>query len=303
LRDLPTCRTEGPLVTHVLLDALVDALLMVPWLFLVYLGVAWLERRLGHAMHDRLVKLARFGPVLGMVAGLLPQCGFSVVAAALYCQRLITKGTLVAVLLATSDEALPIILSRREHLPALVPVLLGKIVIATLGGYLVDAVFARRRLAPESCGHEHQHGQEVGCCHHGIPAQATRWALLSHPIRHTISVFLMVLATLVALGAGLHAIGEERLGEVLLRGSYLQPVVAGLVGLIPNCAISVVLTETMLLGHLGYGAAMAGLCASGGLGLLVLVRENRDLRDVLQVVLSVLVLSVTAGLVITAFSA
>ncbi len=288
-------------MTHVLLDALVDALLMVPWLFLVYLGVAWLERRLGHAMHDRLVTLERFGPVLGMVAGLLPQCGFSVVAAALYSQRLITKGTLVAVLLATSDEALPIILGRREHLPALLPVLLGKVVIATLGGYLVDAVFARDRLAPKSCGHDHQHGQEVGCCHHDIPAQGRRWALLSHPIRHTVSVFVMVFITLFSLGALLHTVGEERLGEFLLRGSFFQPVVAGLVGLIPNCAISVVITETMLLGQLGYGAAMAGLSASGGLGLLVLLRENHDWRDVLRVVISVLVISIVAGLGITAF--
>jgi hypothetical protein len=290
------CRKADSLVSKVLLEALTDSALMVPWLFGIYLVVGFLEARVGERFRRRLAGSGQWGPLVGTLLGLFPQCGFSVVGAALYSQGLISVGTLVAVLLATSDEAIPVILSRPEHVAMLGPILLGKLVIAWLGGTATDWLFGKKRFAPESCGHDHEHAEEVGCCKHHVPGDAKKPSLFVHPFRHTLSVFLSTLGTSLLIGLGLHFLGQARLDALLLRGSLLQPLLMGLVGLIPNCAVSVALTQGLLEGHIGFGAAMAGLCSSGGLGLLVLVKESHRPWDVLRVVLTVYVIAVLGGL-------
>ncbi len=281
---------------EVVVDALVESALMVPWLLGVYLLVGFFERRLGHRLRHQLAASGGWGPLVGSLLGLFPQCGFSVVGAALYSQGLISVGTLVAVILATSDEAIPVILSHREHLGMLAPILVAKFFIALAGGTLADWLFGKRKFAPEFCGHDHEHSQEVGCCHHDVSGTASKPSVFVHPLRHTASVFVFAFATYLLLGFGLHFLGEARLQSVLLRGSLLQPLVMGLVGLIPNCAISVALTQALIEGHLGFGAAMAGLCSSGGLGLLVLVKESHRPRDILRVTLTIYVIAVLAGM-------
>lgn len=158
---------------EVIVDAFAESALMVPWLLGVYLLVGFFERRLGYRLRHHLAASGNWGPLVGALLGLFPQCGFSVVGAALYSQGLISVGTLVAVILATSDEAISVILSHREHLGMLAPILVGKFFIAVVGGPLADWLFGRRKFAPEFCGHDHEHSQEVGCCQQRqLPAAA-----------------------------------------------------------------------------------------------------------------------------------
>lgn len=284
----------------VLLEAFVDSALMVPWLLGIYLLVGFFEWRLGHQFRHRLAAAGRLGPLVGTLLGLLPQCGFSVVGAALYSQGLISVGTLVAVLLATSDEAIPVIISNPGQLHLLLPVLLGKLVIAYVGGTLTDWVFGKKRYAPEFCGHDHERSAEEGCCHHDVSGATKSRSLFAHPIRHTLSVFAFAFGFSLLLGTGLHFLGEARLDALLLRGSWMQPLLMGFIGLIPNCAISVALTNALIAGHIGFGAAMAGLSSSGGLGLLVLAKESHQPKDVFRVVLTVYVIAVLGGTALSA---
>jgi hypothetical protein len=222
-----------------------------------------------------------------------------VVGAALYSQGLVSVGTLVSVLLATSDEAIPVIMSHPEQIRMLAPLLLGKFFIAFIGGTLTDWCFGNRRYAPEFCGHDHESVDEKGCCHHDVGGAIKKRTLFVHPLRHTVSVFAFTLVTYLLLGYGLHFLGEAKLDALLLRGSHIQPFVMGLVGLIPNCSISVAITQALLDGHLSFGSAMAGLCSSGGLGLLVLVKESHKPRDIFRVVMVVYVIAVIGGVVLT----
>lgn len=280
------------------LDALIDSAKMVPLLLVVYVAIEALEYRWGGKIRERIAGAGWYGPLLGTAFGLLPQCGFSVVGAALYAQGLVSIGTLLAIFLATSDEAIPVILAQPESIPVLVPLLLGKIVIALVGGYGVDLLLASRRFAPRLCGHDHVHGEQFGCCHHDVAGGRRKRDLLLHPLRHTATVFLFVFVTSLVLGLTISSVGEENVGRFLLKGSFLQPAVVALVGLIPNCAASVVITQTFLDGGIGFGAAMAGLATSGGLGLLVLFRESRCWSDILRVIGFLYAISVVAGLAI-----
>ncbi len=283
---------------EVLEHALMETLRMLPLLFAIYFAIELLEYRYGGAVRKKIVAAHRFGPLFGTAFGLLPQCGFSVVGAALYSQRLVTLGTLIAIFLATSDEAIPVIMSQPASMPIVLPLVLGKIVIALAGGYGVDLVFRGHRYAHESCGHDHTCGEQPGCCSHDVAGGRRRRDLILHPLRHTLTVFIFVFATTFALGLVLHHVGEDNIGRFFLKGSPAQPALVALVGLIPNCAASVVITQAFLKGAIGFGAAMAGLSTGAGLGLLVLIRENKSIADILRVFVVLYAVGVAAGMLI-----
>ena len=214
-------------------------------------------------------RLGPFGPVGGAVLGLVPQCGFSVAAANFYAGRLITPGTLVAVFLATSDEALPILVSQPGALPDLLLLLGVKLVSGAVFGVLTDLIW--KRLPHRTPEHPFEElCKDCDCEHHGIFRAA---------LTHTVRIALFLLLVNLVLGGAIHFVGEERISQVLLSGSVLQPFVAALIGFIPNCASSVILTELYLSGSLSFGAAVAGLCTGAGVGLAVLFKYNRHLKE------------------------
>lgn len=280
------------------LDALIDSAGMIPFLLFIYFIVEWFERKFSGTLEHRLGKTAKDGPVLGALFGCIPQCGFSVVAASFYSRRLITTGTLLAVILSTSDEAIPVILAQPGQSGLVIKLLITKLIIGITAGYLIDFLFRRR--TPAETDHDDHAGEhhELGCCKHQLSGKTSRWQLLVHPLIHTAKIFIFIFVVTLGINGLIALVGQENLGRVLLRHSLLQPFLAALVGLIPNCAASVAIAEMFLKGGLSYGSAVSGLCCSGGLGLLVLLRENRDFKDTLRVAALLVLISTVAGLAI-----
>ncbi len=258
----------------ILLDAALDTLKLIPFLFLTYLAMEAIEHKAEGKTEEWMERAGSTGPFIGALLGAFPQCGFSAAASTLYAGRVISLGTLFAVYLATSDEMLPILIAEQE--PVLIVKILGaKVIIGMVMGFMVDAVM---RLMQRSQNHIHIHElceQEHCDCEDGIFKSA---------IKHTLQVTLFIFLISFVLGAAIGLIGEDALGEFLASQPTLSVFAACLVGLIPNCAASVVITELFLEGTIGTGAMLGGLLTGAGVGLLVLVRANRPLKQTLIII-------------------
>lgn len=287
---------------EILLDALVDSAKMIPFLLFVYVLVEWLEYQYGSTIRERIQHAAKAGPTLGALFGCVPQCGFSVLASAMYTRRIITIGTMLAVFLSTSDEAIPVILAQPDKVRLIVPLIFTKVVIALVAGYGVD--IALRSYSKKIVAEDHDHLEEMherGCCEHHVTGEGHWKELLVHPLLHTAKVFVFVFLVTLGLSYLIETVGQAHLDKLLLQHSPLQPVLTAIIGLIPNCAASVAITQIFLKGGISYGSAISGLCASGGLGMLVLLKENHNLRDTLKVLLLLLSVSIGAGILIQYF--
>lgn len=283
---------------ELVLDTLKDSLQMIPFLLLIYCGVEWLERRFGDVINKRIQQAENTGPVIGALFGCVPQCGFSVFASAMYTRRLITIGTLMAVYLSTSDEAIPIILSQPDGAKLVIPIILTKVAIAVTAGYLLDLVLRspqKRAVGKQEAMHSIH---EDGCCKHSLYEDTRKWKWFVHPLMHTAKVFAFVFLVSLGIHYLIETIGEESFTKLLLPHSPLQPVVAAMVGLIPNCAASVAITQVFLEGGIGFGSVIAGLSAGAGLGTLVLIRDNKSFRDTLRVLGLLTGISIAAGIFI-----
>ncbi len=275
---------------EILLHTLADTAKMLPFLFGVYLLIEFLEHKASSKLPDVLRKMGPFGPIGGAALGCLPQCGFSVAASNLYSGRLISLGTLLAVYIATSDEAIPILLANPNGVKDVWKLIVAKIIIAIIAGLFVDSVirFLKRKSNEENepyvdlC-------EDCGCEEHGIIYSA---------IKHTLQIFLFLFVVAFVLETIMHLAGEELLGRLLMQGSWAQPLLAALIGLIPNCAPSVVLTNLYVSGSLSFGSIVAGLSTGAGLGLVVLFRVNKNLRQNLSIVGGLYAISAAAGLII-----
>ena len=250
-----------------LLDTLIDGLKLLPFLFGVYLIIEFIEDRAEDRTVELIHRAGRWGPVAGAALGVVPQCGFSAAVSNLYAGGLITRGTLLAVFLSTSDEMLPILISGGAPGAFIGKVLLFKALSGVLVGTAVDTVEKRRgrsRTLHELCEQEDCH------CEDGIFKSA---------LRHTLKIFAFILAVSFVMNLIVSAVGQDRLGQLILNRPVIGEVLAGIIGLIPNCAASVVLTGLYLQGAMSAGAMLSGLLVGSGVGLLVLVRMNRDWRD------------------------
>lgn len=282
------------LLLDVLKDAVIDTAKLIPFLFVTYLIMEWLERKTGDKSADALGKLGRSGPIFGGLVGIVPQCGFSASASSLYAGGVISIGTLLAVFLSTSDEMLPIFISERVAAGSIVRILLTKAVLGIISGLAIDFFFrftkykykTEKRISDlceeEHCGCEEEEG---GIFH----------SALIHTIHITVFVFIisMVLTFLV------EGLGHDAIANVLANRSVIGVLIAALIGLIPNCAASVMITELYLQGLLGAGQMMAGLLVGAGVGLLVLFRtNNRHMRENIKITAMLYVIGVMWGLLI-----
>ena len=279
-----------------LTDAVVDTVKLIPFLFITYLIMEYLESRTSDKSAALLARTGRFGPLFGASVGVVPQCGFSAAAASLYSGGVISLGTLLAVFLSTSDEMLPIFISEKVAPGTIFAILFGKLLIGAASGAAVDAVmrvfFSRRRTEKhihDLCEQEH-----CGC-------EEEEDGILRPAIRHTLHITLFIFLITLALSILFSLIGEDTLGAFLSNQPYLGVFLSALVGLIPNCAASVMLTELYLHGVLAVGPMMAGLLVSAGVGLLVLFRTNRHTADNLRILGVLYALGVFWGLFISLF--
>ena len=252
-----------------LLDALIDSVKMLPFLYLAYLLIEWLERHHGQRIEDALAGTGHWGFVPGALLGCVPQCGFSAVAANFYASRVITPGTLLAVFLATSDEAVPLLAAEPKLWPMLALMLVLKVIFAMVAGFLIDVVF--RGLLPKSLfGGYAGHAEDVDCHEKHEPESGIFLAAL----RHTLEIFVFILLFSVVIGLVFGFVGQDRVAGLLGGLGIFQPIVAAVIGLVPNCAASVLLTQLYLQGIISFGSLFAGLCAGAGIGLAVLWRVN-----------------------------
>lgn len=291
-------------MTAVLLDALKDTLAMVPWLLGIYIALEFLENRSESLLGEKISHRMGTAPLLGALLGCMPQCGFSVIAATLYARRCISTGTLLAVLISTSDEAVPVILAEPHKASLVFWLLLVKVALATVAGYTIDLILKR---APSREPHA-PHAPVVpaggyrSCDCHGHGREISRWkTFFLFPLKHTLKVSLFIFAVSLAIGFVVARSGEAGLGRLFFAGSFFQPLIAVAVGLIPNCAASVAITEIYLKGAITFGSAIAGLSASGGLGMLVLLKENKDRKETALIIGLLVLISLTAGILLNLF--
>ncbi len=294
-------------------DALFDSAKMIPLLLFIYIGIEFVEYRFGNSIRETVQKAGRAGPFAGALAGSVPQCGFSVIAAALYTQRLLTIGSLLAVYISTSDEAIPVILSQPERINVIIPLILTKIGIAIAAGYAIDYFYRKSNkqtlthieaftLGRDNNNHHHELViEEKACCGHQSNPKARNFntrQLFIHPLIHTAKIFLFIFLVSFIINYIIFMIGERGVAKLFLGETIFQPIISALFGLIPNCAASVAITELYLKGAISYGSVIAGLSSSGGLGLLVLCRENKDRKDTFRIIGLLIGISALVGIVI-----
>ena len=263
----------------ILLDTAIDALKMLPFLLLVYLIIEFVEHKAGDRLRSAFSS-ERLGIISAAALGLFPQCGFSVAASNLYSEHLITAGTLIAVFISTSDEAIPIISSHPESVHWLLWLLLIKFVYAVIIGFAVNLIFKLTRLdLAHSESHTHAKHIHEGGVHHHCAECDSNSGIVKNALKRTLSIFIFIFVIGLVLNTLIYFIGEDRLSSLLLTNSFAQPFVASLIGLIPNCAASVVLSELFVSGTLSFASLCAGLCAGAGVGILVLFRVNHCMKQ------------------------
>ena len=275
-------------ILHALEHALTDGVKLIPFLFLTYLAMEWLEHKAGDKVNSFVRKSGKIGPLAGGVLGVVPQCGFSAAASNFYAGRVITLGTLLAIYLSTSDEMLPILISSRAPLALILKILLAKAAIGVAAGFFVDFCF-RKKLP------EHEHIHEL-CEHDHCDCAKGIW---KSALIHTVKIAIFILLIGFALELLFEFAGEEALAGLILNRPVLGPVLAGIVGLVPNCASSVAITELYLEGALGVGSMLAGLLVNAGVGLLVLFKVNPDKKENLRILGLLYLIGVSAGILIS----
>ncbi|MGN0423895.1 MAG: putative manganese transporter [Acetatifactor sp.] len=270
----------------VCLDAVLDTLKLLPFLFLTYLVMEYLEHKTGEKAEKMIKKAGYFGPFIGSLLGAFPQCGFSAAASNLYAGRVITLGSLLAIYLSTSDEMLPILISEKAPAKTIGLILLGKILTGMIVGVAVDAIVRKfgkqeHEHIHEICEHDHCH------CEQGIIKSA---------LHHTVQIAFYIFLIGLVLNTLLHFVGEDVLGSIILNRPVLGPVLASLVGLVPNCAGSVVITQLYLTNVISPGAAFAGLLTGSGVGLLILFRVNHDRKENVRILALLYGIGVVVGI-------
>lgn len=275
----------------IMTDTLTDSVKLLPFLFLTYLCMELLEHKAGEKLLNKISVVDKAGPFLGAVFGVVPQCGFSAAASSLFAGRVITVGTLLAIYLSTSDEMLPILLSEAVPLPTIFKILGVKVLIAMISGFLVELCLHHvLHLADDKmdihavCEEEHCH------CEDGVFISACK---------HTLHIFLYILFISFVLNLLIAWVGESTLAGFFSDIPLLGQMAAALIGLIPNCAASVVITSLYVDGIIGAGMMMAGLLANAGVGLLVLFRLNKNSRQNMEMICLLYALAVFWGLLIS----
>lgn len=271
---------------ELLTDSLFDALRVLPLLFIVYLLIEYLEHKNNGYVHKLFVKSKKTGPLLGAAFGTIPQCGFSVIASELFAKKAISLGTLIAIFIATSDEAIPLMLAHPDRIRDLAALILMKFIFAVLFGFIID--FVVREKTSESCGchHGHFHGN-CESCDDGI---------LKSAIIHSLKIFLFLFAANIILGYAAESLSPFM--QFISSNNAAQAVLTPLFGIIPNCAASVVLTEMYLSGKITLAALTGGLCTGAGVGLMVLFRQNKNIKQNLCILALIYAIGVFVCLVL-----
>lgn len=334
-------------ILHVIWHAFLESIITLPVIFVCYLVIELLEERILTKYKTSKLLKSKMAPVVSASFGIIPQCGFSVVATDLYSKRLITLGSLMAIYIATSDEALPILLSNSSNYLDLLLIIGIKFVYAIVIGLLIDAIFRKKENLNSSASlkennftasiagtevdkpknitennldyvkdvatkeedsltqDKHLHNEEVieGCCHHDL--KHTHESKLSHifihPLLHSLKIFAFILIINIVFGLLVEFVGENVISNFMMSTGFFQPFIVSIVGLIPNCAASVIITELFMVGGITLGSCIAGLCVNSGIALILLFRLNKNIKENILILVSLYLLGILLGVVINFF--
>ena len=276
---------------EVIEETLLDSIKLIPFLFIAYLIMEYIEHKTSKKSRETIKKSGKFGPLIGSFLGIFPQCGFSVVSTNFYAGRVITLGTLISVYLTTSDEMIPIMISEAVPLWTILKILFVKLVIGIAAGFVIDFVLRlinkNKKIEEENivdlCEHDHCH------CEKGI---------LKSSIHHTLSIFVFILIVTFIINTAIYFIGEENISNILLNKPIFGPIVSSLIGLIPNCASSVIITNMYLKNVINVGTMIAGLLVNAGVGLVVLFKTNKKIKENIAIICLLYIVGVISGIVL-----
>lgn len=268
----------------IILDAVLDSIKLLPFLFITFLLLELIEHKISNKTKDKLIKTKKVGPLFGGVIGLLPQCGFSSMAAEFYIARIISLGTLISIFLSTSDEMLPLFISYNVGFKLITKTLFIKFLIGIIFGFIIDFVYRKtyKENIKDICKHD-----KCKC----------EKSVIKSSLKHTLQVFIFILIINLLLSFALDKF-YEKLSLVFLKDTVFQVFITSLIGLIPNCSSSILLTELYLKDIINYGSLISGLLINSGIGILILFKYNKNIKENLNIVLLLYIISVIAGLFI-----
>ena len=271
----------------IILDTLLDTLKLMPFLFIAFLIIELIEHKLNNRNKKVLTKSKKYGVILGSLLGVIPQCGFSVMATNLYITRIITLGTLIAVYLSTSDEMLPILISQKAEPSIIIKILLIKVLFAIIYGIIIDLIISKTKKKEQEnyqiCDEDHCH------CEKGI---------LKSALKHTLNISLFILIINFIINIIFTYVGEDFLSKLFLKDTIFSPFITSLIGLIPNCGASVILTELYLNNAINLSSLISGLLTGSGTALIVLFKGNKSVKENLLIVLLLYLLGAFSGIII-----
>lgn len=275
---------------EILHHTLLDTVKLIPFLLIAFLLLEFIEHKMSNKSKKILVKNQKYGPIIGSVLGAFPQCGFSVMATNLFNGRVITIGTLIAIYLSTSDEMLPILISNGTSFKIIVSIILIKVFIGILFGFIIDILFKKKNKVIEVNHEIHEICHDENChCEDGI---------IKSSLKHTISIIFFVLIANLLINLVIHYIGEDKISEFISNSNYFTYFLSSLIGLIPNCASSVIITELYLSEMITLGNMLSGVLTGSGIGILVLFRTNKDLKENLLILSLIYLIGVFSGIII-----
>lgn len=272
----------------IIFDTLIDGVKLLPFLFLTFLLIEYIEHKVDNK--KIIQKSGKFGPLVGSLLGTFPQCGFGVSATNLYATRIISLGTLISVYLSTSDEMLPIMISNGTDINIILRIIFFKVLIGMTFGFLIDFFMRNKKSKIDIerfCEETHCH------CEDGI---------FKSVLKHTINIFTFIIIISFILNLIFNYFGEDTLSKLFMKGNLISPFISSLVGLIPNCASSVLITELYLNNAISFGSAMAGLLSGSGVALLVLFKANINMKENISILLTVYLIGSFMGLLIEIMS-
>ena len=276
-------------IIEILEETVLDSIKLLPFLFVTYLIMEYIEHKTSDKVKETIKKSGKYGPILGGIVGIFPQCGFSVSATNLYAARVITLGTLISVYLTTSDEMLPILLTEAVPITIILEILGIKLAIGIVAGLIIDFIMRKLKKQEqqenieELCEHEHCH------CEEGIIKSA---------IKHSINILIFIFIITLIINIIITLVGEETIANIIIHNIILGPVIAGIIGLIPNCASSVILTELFIEQVISMPILISGLCVNAGVGVLVLFKTNKNIKENIKIISLLYFIGVISGIIL-----
>lgn len=267
-----------------LMDCILDTVKMIPFLFVAFLIIELIEHKLNDKSKELIEKSGKFGPFFGGILGAFPQCGFSVLTTNLYITRIVSIGTLIAVYLSTSDEMIPVLLSSNVPLMEILKMVLLKVVVGIVFGFIIDFILRYRK------SHDYHICDDDTC--------DCKESILKSSIIHTLKTTLFIFISTIMIGLMIAMLDEDSITSFFMKHKVLAPMISSIIGLVPNCASSIFITQLYVKGILSFGTTMAGLLTGSGVGILLLFKNNSSIKESIFITILVYLIGVFMGMLI-----